>query len=143
MTATDTKSGGLPEVAAADVGIRDGAETPGQARARKARARTTRSVEEARKKAVHTFKSAFPAICSVCARPMEAGRRGQHRSSCSTECRRLACSARQIVAALEAGRAEGLRPVIAKSIDKPGPRGSGILNNRRLHNAEEKRDVSN
>lgn len=107
-------------------------------------ARTTHSAREARKKAVDGFKSAFPAVfCGVCGRPMEPGRRGQHKKVCSDRCRTLAWAYRLLQEALAAGRAEGLRPLIEKSIDKPGPRGSGILNNRRLYNAEEKRDVSN
>jgi len=80
--------------------------------------------------------------CEICRAEMKPGRHGPRKCFCSTKCRRLACSIRQIEAALEAGEAEGARPLIENLIYKPGPRGSGILN-RRLHNAEEKRDVSN
>lgn len=56
--------------------------------------------------AVHAFK------CETCLAPMKPGGHGQRKHFCSAKCRRLACFARQIAAALEAGEADGFRDFI-------------------------------
>jgi hypothetical protein len=74
------------------------------------------------REAVHTFKGArrdeSPGLaplsvvndrCETCLAPMKPGAHGQRRRLCSAKCRRLACSFRQLTAAIRAGHTEGLR----------------------------------
>lgn len=120
---SDTHSNGYPEAAAADVGICDVRGVAPKVRTgirgkavdgfiSRPRARTVRSAEGREKKAVDGFKSAFPPGCGVCSRPMDPGRRGQHKQFCSDRCRTVAWAFRLVREAVEAGEAEGLRDPI-------------------------------
>jgi hypothetical protein len=77
--------------------------------------------------------------CPVCLKRFQPRKAGSPQRFCSPRHKLLYWA---IVKAVEELGPERLRDLIENLIYKPGPRGSGILN-RRLHNAEEKRDVSN
>lgn len=87
--------------------------------------KTPRTRAEGRYKAVHgiirTGRTRFleqaggPAgKCEVCLAPMELGKHGQRKRFCSTRCRRLGCSADEVIRAIVTGKGGGLRPRIEK-----------------------------
>lgn len=118
----------LEHVAAAERGQGRG-KRPSKARTtEKASRKTSQQGVHTPQEAVHTFKrdnrDKFPGpapleavhafLCEICLAPMKPGGHGQRKRFCSAKCRRLACFARQVAAALEAGKAEGVRDIIER-----------------------------